>query len=606
MFTTKYCRTLVCFWFYATLSRGSGFQHSTVLDPHGKYHLKWSFNRETISFEVEVETTGYVGFGLSPNGAMASSDIVIGGVVDGTPYLQDYHADSNRKVHLDELQSYRLESGWENSTHTRLGFSRDLLTCDTKDKDITESTVRVIWAYHSDDVGPSGPVYHGLNRGRKSLRLLTPAATHTSTTGSQFFDLKNRQVAVPSRDTTYWCQMFRIPETPSKHHITQVQPMIQPGHENLVHHILLYQCDSNLSEEELEHGHECYHPNMPDSFNTCQAIFFAWAIGGEGFTYPPHVGLSIGTATDPVYVLMETHYDNPGLLSGLQDSSGLRFYHSATLREFDAGVLETGMWVSLYHMLPPGMEDYTSQGHCTNQCLQEALGEEMPGGVRVFAVLMHAHLAGRAITTRHFRDNQELPPLSHDAEFDFNFQEFQLLEEETPVLPTDSLITECKYNTAGRRNVTWGGLSTREEMCLSYLLYYPRVNLSRCESLPLIMGQLNFIGVRDIQPTWPFLVKSPKRYSNMTVTAALETFRWTRRRGQAFNQLVLQLPINIRCSKLGMENWGIQGSVVTPPEVHSLASPPSTPCSTATPPQGRAVLHSTLLLISLVLLHLAL
>ena len=57
--------------------------------------------------------------------------------------------------------------------------------------------------------------------------------------------------------------------------------MIQPGHENLVHHILLYQCDSNLSEEELEHGHECYHPNMPDSFNTCQAIFFAWAIGGE-------------------------------------------------------------------------------------------------------------------------------------------------------------------------------------------------------------------------------------------------------------------------------------------------------------------------------------
>ena len=57
----------------------------------------------------------------------------------------------------------------------------------------------------------------------------------------------------------------------------------------------------------------------------------------------------------------------------------------------------------------------------------------------MFAVLMHAHLAGRAITTRHFRDNQELPPLSHDAEFDFNFQEFQLLEEETPVLPVGNL-----------------------------------------------------------------------------------------------------------------------------------------------------------------------
>lgn len=44
-----------------------------------------------------------------------------------------------------------------------------------------------------------------------------------------------------------------------------------------------------------------------------------------------------------------------------------------------------------------------------------------------------------------------------------------------------------------------GGLSTRDEMCLSYLLYYPRVNLARCESLPEITGQLKFIGVKEIQ-----------------------------------------------------------------------------------------------------------
>lgn len=44
-----------------------------------------------------------------------------------------------------------------------------------------------------------------------------------------------------------------------------------------------------------------------------------------------------------------------------------------------------------------------------------------------------------------------------------------------------------------------GGLSTRDEMCLSFLLYYPRINLSRCESLPDIPGQLQFIGVKEIQ-----------------------------------------------------------------------------------------------------------
>lgn len=91
MLPAKYRSVLVffaTFWFYASFSHGSGFRHSTILDPHGKYHLKWRFDRRTITFEIEVETRGYVGFGLSPNGAMALSDIVIGGVTDGRPYLQ--------------------------------------------------------------------------------------------------------------------------------------------------------------------------------------------------------------------------------------------------------------------------------------------------------------------------------------------------------------------------------------------------------------------------------------------------------------------------------------------------------------------------------------
>lgn len=61
----------------------------------------------------------------------------------------------------------------------------------------------------------------------------------------------------------------------------QIEPLIQRGHENLVHHILLYQCDSSLDETDLKRGHECFHPNMPDSFITCETVVFAWAIGGE-------------------------------------------------------------------------------------------------------------------------------------------------------------------------------------------------------------------------------------------------------------------------------------------------------------------------------------
>ena len=50
----------------------------------GLYELYWNFDNdaETISFAVRVETTGWVGFGLSPNGQMPNSDVVIGWVTD--------------------------------------------------------------------------------------------------------------------------------------------------------------------------------------------------------------------------------------------------------------------------------------------------------------------------------------------------------------------------------------------------------------------------------------------------------------------------------------------------------------------------------------------
>ncbi|KAK2883451.1 hypothetical protein Q8A67_017088 [Cirrhinus molitorella] len=503
---------------------------------------------------------------------MSSSDIVIGGVLNGSPYLLDYYTDSNRKVHKDPLQSYQLLYGRENNTHTVLAFSRNLQTCDDNDKVITGSTVRVIWAFHAEDVGVSGPVYHGTNRGRKSLRLLNPGTSSSIPAGTAFFDLQNEEVPVPHKDTTYWCQIFKFPELKKKHHIIRIEPVIQKGHENLVHHILLYQCDSNLNKSEINRGHECYHPNMPDSFFTCETVLFAWAIGGEGFTYPPHVGMSIGTSIDPVYVQMEIHFDNPSLQKGIVDSSGLRLYYSPSLRRYDAGVIETGVWVSLYHMLPPGIQDYITEGHCTQECLQESLDSEMPSGIHVFAVLLHAHLAGRAITARHFRQQVELQPLASDDQFDFNFQEFQPLSQERIILPGDSLITECRYNTKGRMNMTWGGLSTRDEMCLSYLLYYPRVNLARCESLPEISGQLKFIGVKEIQEpvtTWPFVIKSPKKYSNLSFTEAMDKYKWTRKRGKAFNDIVRKLPMNVRCSKIGQEEWSIQGMIISPPELKS-------------------------------------
>jgi hypothetical protein len=59
------------------------------LDDDGRIILGWevSSNSEEITFEIEAKTTGYVGFGVSPQGSMLDADIFIAGVDNnGVPY----------------------------------------------------------------------------------------------------------------------------------------------------------------------------------------------------------------------------------------------------------------------------------------------------------------------------------------------------------------------------------------------------------------------------------------------------------------------------------------------------------------------------------------
>ena len=69
------------------------YPFSVVLLDDGEeyYGLHWNFTRstESIYFAVNVSTTGWVGFGLSPilNGAMTGSDLIIGWVDGENSYF---------------------------------------------------------------------------------------------------------------------------------------------------------------------------------------------------------------------------------------------------------------------------------------------------------------------------------------------------------------------------------------------------------------------------------------------------------------------------------------------------------------------------------------
>ena len=68
--------------------------------------------------------------------------------------------------------------------------------------------------------------------------------------------------------------------------------------------------------------------------------------------------------------------------------------------------------------------------------LQALAGE--PEGIKLFAVMLHTHLAGYSVRLRHFRNGVELPSIDQDDSYDFNYQEARMLQEEVVVLPVSS------------------------------------------------------------------------------------------------------------------------------------------------------------------------
>ncbi|XP_018333725.1 MOXD1 homolog 1 [Agrilus planipennis] len=479
--------------------------HSAVLDKNGKVLLRWQPRHQEISFRIEAATRGYIGLGFSPNGGMEGADIVLGWIDDNTgkAYLLDCHAGPRSQGSApirDEISNYRLLSGSHNDTHTMLEFRRALDTCDPDDFVLGSDTVKVIWALH--DIDPSlgaEMVYHGSNRGSQSVHLIGPPQIPKQISQTRNWDvtLKNFEV---KEETTYWCKVFKAPVLQQKHHVVSFEPLIGPNHTQHVHHMLLHECVIDYTIPSIEKwekfateiGRPCYANEMPPEWERCLTPLVAWAVGSNGETLPEHVGLPLSPRT-PSFYMLEVHFDNPSMKKSV-DTSGLRLQYTNKLRPNEGGVMVTGITISPLHFIPPLQNEYKSAGYCSVDCTREVMPK---AGINVVSVLLHSHLAGRKLKLRHIRGGKELPPIVQDDHYDFNYQQSRALSHEVTILPGDGLVTECTYSTLDRKKPTLGGYSTREEMCLAFVLHYPRTQLAGCYSMPPIRYFFKNLGVNE-------------------------------------------------------------------------------------------------------------
>ncbi|CAF3485406.1 unnamed protein product [Rotaria socialis] len=375
-----------------------------------------------IMFELHVKTTGWIALGISPAGGMSGADIGVGWVDRaGKVHFQDRHAFSTSRPVIDNTTTdwFHLQ-GREQNGWTSIQFKRLLDTCDSMDVPIRSGTNVLIFAYGLVDPDMSrsdGDIsYHDSRRGSRMipLRSYGSPSSEEKFVGLDSFEFRASNYHVPSDESTYYCKVYKAPNHfQIKRHAIANHVLIDSANRDLIHHMVVYECDPAATFDDA---------NLPD--DACDNVYVqvplcmsnsasVWAIGGDYIEeFPEEAGYPVGGNFPVKYYVLEIHYDNPKRALNRTDNSGIRFYMGKELRQHDIGFLSFGTGPN-----PASLA--------------------IPPQVNRFIV-----------------DSYCDPKASQG----------------------DAFATRCVYNTMNKKEITLGGLRTKDEMCLHIFSYYPRMN----------------------------------------------------------------------------------------------------------------------------------
>ncbi|XP_055328910.1 MOXD1 homolog 1-like [Paramacrobiotus metropolitanus] len=457
--------------------------------------ISWGTNDTHVEVQLSYPTLGWLAMGLSPDGGMDQSDVLFGYFDDQTNdiIVQDRYLQANTAKHtvnlsLDDQQDWQKISGSKNGTYTVLRAVRRLKTCDNADRPFQNILQHVIYSLNNKP--PSSPTakiqYHNF-RFSTSINFIAPdqmaeramPLNQTGINKELQFTIGNVSVT-GNEDTVYWCALQKIPVLEKKYHAVATQPLMDPKNVVSIHHMLVYSCD-NIPEDAPELKQVKFTCNPADGspflMKYCPGLLGGWAMGAEDVhRFPKEVGQPWGPEMSGKYALVQVHYNNPDRRSFV-DNSGMKYLLTDKLRQYDSGTLMTGILSLDFTMtLPPGQKVFNIQGQCPEFCTNSLPKE----GVTIFSSAIHMHTRGLSGVVRHFRGSQELPIIDINPKYDFNYQTARPVLPFRKFLPGDRIVLECNFTTENDIQPVFGGEGSMEEMCLAFLMYYPKAGLNAC------------------------------------------------------------------------------------------------------------------------------
>uniref|UniRef100_T1J167 DOMON domain-containing protein n=1 Tax=Strigamia maritima TaxID=126957 RepID=T1J167_STRMM len=522
------------------------------LDHGGKLELFWDvyYDTDTVVMEIhsQMRPDDWLAVGFSDYGEIENADLCVFWVDrKGKSHFMDTWTDEESILHVDKHQNCHLAKMTYFDDVRILVWRREFDTCENDDYIIEEGTTHILYAMGE---GPLPDIEgiklnekeHGFQR-TQLLKNINPVPLLPKDAKTLTF--LNDKVHVPGTETTYWCSLHKMPLLSNKHHIVQFEAVIQPGNEALVHHMELFHCQIPVTQKMDDYNAACTAESKPPHYEACKKVLAAWAMGALPIRYPKEAGAPIGGPDFSQFVMLEIHYNNPELKNDWVDSSGIQFHYTSQLRKYDLGVMELGLEYTPKMAIPPLENEFTLHGHCIPECTEKAIP---PSGIVVFASQLHTHLTGIRVTTRHIRGGVEMALLNGDDHYSPHFQEIRILKIPTLVLPGDGLITSCTYNTSGRPNITVGGFSITDEMCVNYIHYYPKIDLELCKSAidtSDLENYLNFMNKYENQPT------SIKK----DVTTNYHSINWNPLRSQMLSDLYAVTTLAMHCNQSNGESF---------------------------------------------------
>lgn len=445
-------------------------QGSDASKPENGAAVHWNVEDEHLHLAIAVRATGWLGFGIGEAGGMLGADMVLFETLKPDQIVDAYTTDTRFPIPDDcpsdwDLVSFHIN---EEVGLMMVEFKRRLHTDDPQDKSIFNdlSTLvpphRIIAAWSdSAEVG-----YHGLNCARGAIRFYG-----TEDDASTFMDDMNAKAEgsflvtsieheIPPIETQYFKTCVTRDDLIDQGvlnmtdllNIIGFEPVIQESHEAYVHHYTMY-------------GYPT--PECPTKMGM-QELVYVWAPGEGPVSLPDYLGTPLFGEDGFQSFEIEVHYNNPGLIEGIIDSSGVRVYWTSHSRDQQVGILSLGD--PIIRLMGQSVGDGLSMHsfECPGSC-SALLGQS----VTVLREYLHMHEIGARMTNEQIRNGKIIRQAAIDFwEFDQNGNA-AIQQDPYVVEPGDGFKTSCYYNGDGRVF----GIASSEEMCMAFLYYYPRLKI---------------------------------------------------------------------------------------------------------------------------------